>query len=100
MCDVQRPISVSLAWLCIRALVGPVVICITPPGLWFDSIVACVTSVESAMVNLLLGQVILSCARNGMVEVSGFLQLSFVSVNPIIVGSSLEALWNRSLRSM
>ena len=99
-CDVQRPSSVSRSWLCILALVGPIAICITPPGLWFDVVVACVLSIESAMENLLLGHITLICARSGIVEFSGFLQFNFVSVKPIIVGSSVAAFVKRSLRSM
>lgn len=98
-CDVHRPISVSLAWLWIRALVGPIAICMTPLGLWFDVEVVCFVSVESAIENLLLGHVILICARSGMVEFSGFRQFSLVSVKPIIVGSNAAAFVNRLLRS-
>ena len=73
VCDVHRPISVSRDWLCIRALVGPTAICMTPPGFWFDSDVGAVISIESAIENLLLGHVALICARSGMIEFSGFL---------------------------
>ena len=52
------------------------------------------------MENLLLGHVTFSCARNGMVELSGFLQFSFVSVNPIMVGCSKAAFLKRSCRSI
>ena len=100
VCVVHRPISVSLAWLWIRALVGPIAICMTPPGLWFDVVSCGVESVESVMENLLLGQRIFICARSGMVEFSGFLQFNFVSVNPIIVGSSIAAFANKSCRSI
>ena len=55
---------------------------------------------ESAIENLLLGHVTFSCALNGIVELSGFLQFSFVSVNPIMVGCSRAAFAKRSLRSM
>ena len=55
---------------------------------------------ESAIENLLLGQSIFMCARSGMVEFSGFLQFNFVSVNPIIVGSSIAAFANKSCRSI
>ena len=55
-------------------------------------------SIESAIVNLLLGHVAFSWERNGIVDVSGFRQFSFVSVNPIIVGCSRAVCAKRSLR--
>ena len=61
---------------------------------------ACVESIESAMENLLLGHNNCICARSGIVEFSGFLQFSFVSVKPIIVGSRRAAFVKMSLRSM
>ena len=61
---------------------------------------SCVISLESAIQNLLLGHCAVICVRRGIMEFSGFLQFDFVSVNPIIVGSSVAAFVNRSLRSM
>ena len=94
--DVHLPISTSLVCDLILAQVGPIAICITPPGLKLESFSS--LSHESAIVTLTLCQICFSWMFSGTIDFSGSWQASFVSVKPISVGSKSAALLKTSFR--
>jgi hypothetical protein len=76
--------------------VAPIAICITPPGLYIESL--SIVSLESAIVNLLLCHTFLMCALSGTSVRSVLWHASLVSVKPIIVGCRSAALFSMMLR--